>query len=73
MVGAKGCFADLRASLAYCWPLYPTTRASNPPRPLGSWVNKGKQKAEAATASLSTSGIRVRVANLSLRYTPRQQ
>jgi len=32
MVGAKGCFADLRASLACCCSLYPTARAATPPR-----------------------------------------
>jgi hypothetical protein len=32
MVGAKGCFADLRASLAWCCPSYPTARVANPPR-----------------------------------------
>jgi hypothetical protein len=31
MVGAKGCFADLRASLAGYGHFTPTTRASNPP------------------------------------------
>jgi hypothetical protein len=39
MVGAKGCLADLRASLALMLTLvYPTTRATNPPQP--KWDEK---------------------------------